>query len=73
MPAKRPGWGLTQAAINGAVVGPVIILLNAYFQGQLATIGIVDLSMMMLGAAFGGAILFLGIALLVRFLARRAG
>jgi len=72
MPARPEGWSLSKAAINGAAIGPFIVLLNLYFGGQLAKVGIVDLAMMMLGGVLGGAFLFVAIALLVRFIARRA-
>jgi hypothetical protein len=71
MAASPPPWSLSKAAVNGAVIGPFIILLNAYFGGQLATVGIADLAMMMLGGACGGAFLFLAIALVARFIARQ--
>ena len=73
MAATPRGWSLSRAAINGAVIGPLIILLNIYFQGQLATTGIANLVVMMLGGVLGGAFLFVAVALVVRFLARRAG
>jgi hypothetical protein len=72
MPARPQGWDLTKAAINGAVIGPFVILFNIYFGGQLATTGVASLAMMMLGGALGGAFLFVAVALVVRFLGRRA-
>ena len=67
------GWSLSRAAINGAVIGPLIIVLNVYFGGQLETTGIANLAVMMLGGVLGGAFLFVAVALVVRFLARRSG
>ena len=64
-------WSLTQAALNGALVGPAIILMNLYFQGQLAATPVLDIVTMLLGGAGGGAILFLAIALFARSLTRR--
>lgn len=71
MAAPFPAWSLSKAALNGAVVGPFIILLNLYFQGHLATTPVLDIVMMLLGGAAGGAMLFLAIALFARSLARR--
>jgi len=59
------------AALNGAVVGPVVIVFNLYFQGHLATTPVLDIVMMLLGGAGGGAILFLAIAFFARSLTRR--
>ena len=74
MLTHKPGqWSLSKALANGAVVGPVVIFLNVYFGGQLPTIGFANLAMMMLGGLFGGAFLFLAIALFARFLGRSAG
>lgn len=70
--ARSASWSLTKAAISGAIVGPLILLMNLYFQGHLATTAIVDLAMMLVGGAGGGAVLFLAIALFLRFLNRRA-
>jgi hypothetical protein len=73
MPAPATlGWSLTKAALNGAIVGPVIILMNLYFQGNLATTPVPAVAMMLVGGAGGGAFLFLAIALFVRFLNRQA-
>ena len=72
MPANSTAWSLTKAALNGAVVGPLVLLMNLYFQGRLATTPIADLAMMLVGGAGGGAVLFLAIALFVRFLNRQA-
>ena len=72
MPARPPGWSLSKAAANGAAVGPLVILMNLYFQGSLAGTPIADLAMMLVGGAGGGAVLFLGIALFIRFLNRQA-
>ena len=68
MPANPAGWSLSKAAMNGAAIGPLVIFLNVYFQGQLVIVGIVNLAMMMLGGVLGGAFLFLSIALFMRFL-----
>jgi hypothetical protein len=72
MPASSAAWSLAKAAANGAAVGPLVILMNLYFQGLLATTPIADLAMMLVGGAGGGAVLFLAIALFIRFLNRRA-
>ncbi len=72
MPAKSTAWSLTQAALNGAVVGPLVLLMNLYFQERLTTTAPADLAMMLVGGAGGGAVLFLAIALFVRFLSRQA-
>jgi hypothetical protein len=70
--ARPLGWSLSKAALNGAVVGPIVILMNLHFQGSLAGTPIADLVMMLVGGAAGGAFLFLGIALFVRVLNRQA-
>ena len=70
--ARPLGWSLSKAASNGAVVGPIITLMNLYFQGSLAGTPIADLVTMLVGGAAGGAFLFVGIALFVRFLNRQA-
>jgi hypothetical protein len=62
MPAMRSKWSLKHAAINGAVAGAAVLLINLYFQGQLLTTGIPAVAMMMLGGALGGAVLFLFVA-----------
>ena len=72
MPANTIGWSLTKALLSGAIVGPIILLMNLYFQGRLVTTPVSDLVTMLVGGAAGGAILFLGIALFVRFLNRQA-
>ena len=59
------------AALNGAVVGALVIFLNLYFQGRLAATPVLDIAMMLLGGAGGGAVLFLAIALFARSLTRR--
>jgi hypothetical protein len=46
--------------------------MNLYFQGRLTTTAPADLAMMLVGGAGGGAVLFLAIALFVRFLSRQA-
>ena len=66
-------WNLVYAAINGAVVGLLILLLNLYFQGRLLTTPVAELATMLIGGAGGGAVLFLAIALLGRFLNRQIG
>jgi hypothetical protein len=45
--------------------------MNLYFQGRLATTAILDVAMMLVGGAGGGAVLFLAIALFLRFLNRQ--
>ena len=72
MAQRASAWNLTHAAINGAVVGPIVLLMNLYFQGRLLATPVPDLVVMLVGGAAGGAILFLAIALFVRFLNRRA-
>jgi hypothetical protein len=71
-PAESARWSLQKAAINGAVVGPLVLLMNLYFQERLLATPVADLVMMLVGGAAGGAVLFLGIALFVRFLSRQA-
>jgi hypothetical protein len=71
-PASSAAWSLAKAAASGAAVGPLITLMNLHFQGHLATTPIADLAMILVGGAGGGAFLFLGIALFVRFLNRQA-
>jgi len=72
VPANNTAWSLAQAAINGAIVGPIILLMNLYFQDRLATTPVADTVIMLVGGAAGGAFLFLAIALFVRFLNRQA-
>ena len=73
MPANPMGWSLTKALSSGAIVGPAILLMNLYFQGRLATTPIPDLVTMLVGGAAGGAMLFVAIALFIRFINRQAG
>ena len=73
MPANPIGWNLTKALLSGATVGPVILLMNLYFQGRLTATPILDLVTMLVGGAAGGAMLFVAIALFIRFLNRQAG
>jgi hypothetical protein len=68
---KAAPWKkLARAAGGGALVGALVPLVNVYFQGQLAAVGLANLATMMVGGAVGGAILFTGIALVVRLLSR---
>jgi hypothetical protein len=63
-------WSLMRAAIGGAMIGAAILLMNVFLQGQFAASGITAVLMMMLGAAIGGAVLFLFIAIVANMLAR---
>jgi len=63
--AERRRLGLLQAMRNGALIGALMLLINLYFQGELARVGIAGGALMLLGGAAGGAVLFLVIALLV--------
>jgi hypothetical protein len=71
MAGERQGISLGQAALNGAAIGPVMILVNAYFSGQLATLDAGQILWMMMGGAAGGAFLFVGVISFARFLRRR--
>jgi hypothetical protein len=63
-------WSLMRAAIGGAMIGAAILLMNVFLQGQFAANGITAVLMMMLGAAIGGAVLFLFIAIVANMLVR---
>jgi len=68
-PAIRK-WSLMRAAIGGAMIGAAILLINVFLQGQFVASGITAVLMMTLGAALGGAVLFLFIALVANMLTR---
>ena len=70
MPARPARWSVKHAAINGAVAGALMVLINLYFQGQLMAAGIASIAMMIAGGALGGAILFLLVALVGNFITR---
>ena len=70
--ARSSRFNISKAAWNGAVVGPFIILLNLYFDGQLAKLGFAEIMMTVLGGVLGGAFLFVTIACLARFAGGRA-
>jgi len=72
MSARPTAWSLAHAALNGAIVGALVILMNLYFESRLAATGVIELVMMLAGGAGGGALLFLTIALFARALGRRA-
>ena len=44
MRAKSAAWDLAKAAISGAAVGPLVILMNLHFQGLLAKTPVADLA-----------------------------
>ena len=62
-------WSVKRAAINGAIVGAVLILLSA-LQGELAATGVAAIAMMMVGGAAGGSVLFIFLALIGNLIMR---
>ena len=51
-------WSLRRAAMGGAIVGAVAIVLNVFLTPELAAAGFLAVALMTLGGALGGAVLF---------------
>ena len=61
---------LTRAAISGAIVGTLVILLSVFLTKELAAAGITDIALMILGGALGGAVLFVFVSWVGKLLLR---